>query len=601
MTITFLITENNRIVIEEIKVEGVVFFKEKEILKLVKTIPGKIFNEDIYQTDLKSIEMFYKNNGFMDYRFISSAVAYNDIRTKVFLALNICEGSRYKIGSITYDGNSAVDDKEIEKIIKLKKGQIFNQNKINETMNVICEFYHDRGYLDARVVPDFNKDVDGGIVNVNLSIREKAILYVGDIYIDGLISTNEKVIRRELLVNPGELLTDKKLLKSIGKIYNLGFVNNVEYQVLATDKPDIVDLTILITEGDPGMITGGFGYSLDNQFNVSAQIQHINIFGLGQKLSFCWEASKKRKNYEISWMEPWIFNRDMSLTLNAFYVKKDRDYIGTDDDDNNNNNNNDSNTCRENRVGFVAKAGPRINNYMGLFFGYSYEHVMISDLDSSIKAEIEKVFDLSRNKTSSVFAQFVYDSRDFAFNPLRGSMHIANLSLASSFLGGNVNFIKGTVKSTLFFSTFWKFVLSVNLQSGVIIPYNGQSCIPIYNRFYLGGSDTIRGYSFRTEIGPKNGGMVMGFMNIEYKFPIIFDKGREFVQGIIFYDIGGSWENYDDISLILGSERKNIRSGIGFEIKVMTPVFPLKFGWGYGLNHKKGEKPVQFYFSLEGN
>jgi outer membrane protein insertion porin family len=93
----------------------------------------------------------------------------------------------------------------------------------------------------------------------------------------------------------------------------------------------------------------------------------------------------------------------------------------------------------------------------------------------------------------------------------------------------------------------------------------------------------------------------MGFMNIEYKFPIWFDKEREFIQGIMFYDIGGSWENYDGINLILGSERENIRSSIGFEIKIMTPLFPLKFGCGYGLNHKEGEKSHQFYFSLGGN
>jgi outer membrane protein insertion porin family len=593
MTIAFLIAENNRIVIEEVKVEGMVFFKEKEILKLVKTIPGKIFEEDIHKTDLKSIEMFYKNNGFMDYRFISSTTAYNDDRTKMFLTLNICEGSRYKIGSITYDGNSVVDNKKIEKTIKLKKGQIFNQDKITETINLIHEFYCDRGYLGAKVVPNFNKDVDGGIVNINLSIKENSVLCVGDIYIDGLISTNDKVIRRELLVNPGEVLTDKKVLKSIEKIYNLGFVKNVEYQVLATDKPDIVDLTILITEGNFGMITGGIGYSLDNQFGTLAQIQHMNIFGLGQKLSLCWEASRKNMNYEIDWTEPWIFDKNASLTLSVFRIKKNRNYISSDVEDD---------AYEENRIGFAAKAGPRINNYMSLFFGCSYEYVKLSDIASSIKSEIDKSPDLSRDKISSIFAQFVYDLRDFTFNPSRGSIHIVNLNLASSLLGGNVDFVKGTVKATWFFPTFWKFILSVNLQSGVIIPYNGQprSRVPIHDRFYLGGPDTIRGYDFRTEIGPKDGGMAIGFMNIEYKFPIVFGKRREFIHGVIFYDIGGSWKNYDDINLILGNERENIRSGIGFEIKVMTPVVPLRFGWGYGLNRKKGETPDRFYFSLGG-
>ncbi|MDR0820013.1 MAG: outer membrane protein assembly factor BamA [Endomicrobium sp.] len=590
MTITFLITENNRIVIEEVKVKGMVFFKEKKILKLMKTNPGKVFKEGIYQTDLKSIEMFYKNNGFMDYKFISSTVVYNDARTKMFLALNISEGSRYKIGSITYDGNSAVDNKEIEKAIKLKKDQIFNQDKIIEAMDIIYKFYYDRGYRDAKVVLHFNKDIDGGLVDVNLSIEENSVLYVRNIYIDGLVLIRDKIIRRELLVKPGEVLTSENLRRSIEKIYNLGFVNNVEHQVFATDKPGVVDLKILITEQDfDGTISGGIGYSSDNQLVASSQIQYANIFGLGQNLSLFGEFCKKRQNYKIEWTEPYVFDKNISLALTAFNIKRNRNYGNKDD------------IYKEGRTGFVAKTGPRINDYMSLLFGYSYEHVKLLCINLPVKAKIEENFNLARDKTSSIFVRFKYDLSDYVFNPSRGSIHTADLDLANNLLGGDVNFVKGVVKSKWFFPTFWKFILSVNLQNGIIIPYNGQLSIPIYDGFYLGGSDTIRGYDLRTEIGPKGGGTIMGFMNIEYNFPIIFDKGRELIQGMIFYDVGGSWKNYDDINLILGSERKNIRSGIGFGIKIMTPVIPLKFEWGYGLNHKQGEKRTQFYFSFGGN
>ncbi|OEG69205.1 hypothetical protein ATZ36_10835 [Candidatus Endomicrobiellum trichonymphae] len=353
MTITFLITENNKIIVGEVKVEGMVFFKEKEILKLMKIKPEKVFNEDNYQIDLKSIETFYKDNGFIDYKFVSSKVVYNDARTKLFLILNISEGSRYKIGSITYDGNSAVYNKEIEKIIKFKKGQIFNQSKIIETISDIREFYYDRGYLGAKAVPHFNKDADGGMISVNLSIKEGSVLYVGNIYIDGLISTRNKVIRRELLVKPGEALTNGNLRRSIEKIYNLGFVDNVEHQVLTTDNPDVVDLTISVTEGDFGMVTGGIGYSLDNKLVATAQVQRMNIFGLGQKLSLSLfgELCKKRLNYEIEWVEPWIFDKNVSLGFNVFNLKKNRNYGSTEE-------------CEENRTGFVAKARHRINDYV---------------------------------------------------------------------------------------------------------------------------------------------------------------------------------------------------------------------------------------------
>jgi outer membrane protein insertion porin family len=600
MAITFLIIENSRIIIEEIKVKGTVFFKEKEILKLMKTKLGKIFNKDVYQTDLKSIETFYKDSGFIDYKLVSSSVVCNDAKTKIFLTLDIREGNRYKMHSITYDGNSAVYNKEIEKIIKAKKNQIFKQSKIIEIINDICEFYYDRGYLGAKVVPYFNKDVGDGVIGVNLLIKEGSALYVRNIYIDGLVFTRDKIIRRELLIKPGEVLTKGNLRRSIEKIYNLGFVDNIKYQILATDKSDIVDLMISVTEGNFDVVTGGLGYSADSRFITTAQIQRMNVFGLGQKLSLSLNRelyNRKKLNYEISWTEPWVFDKNVSLVFSAFNLKKNNYYGNADVD-----------RCKKNRVGFMSEADFRINDCMSLLFGYVYEHIDFS----SLKAEIGETSEIEKTKTSkkmnsqkptkasSVFARFAYDLRNSIFNPSRGSIYIADLTLTRNLLREEVKFVKGTVKTTWFFPTFWKFILSVNLQNSVIIPYN-QSIIPTCDKFFLGGSNTIRGYIPRAEIGPANGSTVMGVMNIEYKFPIFFKEGKELIQGIIFYDVGGSWESYNSISLVLGSKRENLHSSIGFGMKIMIPVFPLKVEFGYGLNHRRRDNWIQFYSSFGDN
>ena len=141
MTITFLITENNKIVIGDVKIEGVVYFKEKEVLKVMNTKSKKVFKEDIYQMDLKSIEKFYRDNGFIDYQFISLATKYNDTKTEMFIILNINEGNRYKIDSVTYDGNFIIDDKRMKKVIRVKKGEIFDQQKVEETVSGIRKSY----------------------------------------------------------------------------------------------------------------------------------------------------------------------------------------------------------------------------------------------------------------------------------------------------------------------------------------------------------------------------------------------------------------------------------------------------------------------------
>lgn len=586
MTISFLITENNKIVIGGVKIEGVISFKEKKILKQMKTKPKKVFKEEVFNVDLRTIETFYKNNGFMDYQFVTSSTTFNEERTHMYITINISEGVKYELGDITYEGNYAVNDRSMKKIIKLKKGDEFKQNNIHETLQGIYEAYSNKGYLQAVIEPSMDKSDKPGIVNINFSITENSVVYVGNIYVDGLVSTKEKVIRREILVKEGGVLAANKVRRSIEKIYNLGFIEGAEPQILPTGSPNIMDLMFNITEGKPGMITAGAGYSSVDYFVGSLQFQHMNLFGLAQRLNLLWEFGARRQNYEIDWTEPWIFGRNASLTLSAYNIERKRDYSYTSD------------AYKESRLGFSTRIGPRISDYVALLFGYSYEHVRIFDIDSRVRNEIVNATDLSKDRTSSVVGQIVYDSRDYVFDPSRGNRQLLNLQIAGGPFGGNVNFIKTQMKSSWFIPTFWRFVLSFNLNLGAVEPYGGHTTLPLYEKFYVGGADTVRGYKYRTEIGPDDGGKFMSVLNIEYKFPIVSEKGRTILQGAFFYDIGGTWAEADDINLSLGTGKNNLRSGVGFGIRFATPVFPLRLDWGYGLNHKEGESLQQFYFTI---
>lgn len=586
MTINFLITENNKIIIGGVKIQGVISFKEKKIRKQMKTKPKKVFKEEVFNVDLRAVETFYKNNGFMDYQFVTSSTTFNEERTQMYIVINISEGLKYELGNITYDGNYAVDDRHIQKIIKIKKGDEFKQNKIYETLQGIYEAYSDKGYLQAVIDPAMDKSDKPGVVNINLSITENSVVYVGNIYVDGLVSTKEKVIKREILVKEGGVLAANKVRRSIEKIYNLGFIEGAEPQILPTGSPNIMDLMFNITEGKPGMITAGAGYSSVDHFVGSLQFQHMNLFGLGQRLNLLWEFGARRQNYEIDWTEPWIFGKNASLTLSAYNIERKRDYSSTSD------------AYKESRLGMAAKVGPRISDYVSVLFGYTYEHVRIFDIDSSVREDIEEATDLSKDRTSSIIGQIVYDSRDYIFDPSRGGRQLLSLQLAGGPLGGNVNFIKAQAKSSWFIPTFWKFVLSFNLNISAIESYGGQDTVPLYEKFYVGGADTIRGYKYRTEIGPDDGGKFMSVLNIEYKFPIVAEKGRTILQGAFFYDIGGTWADAGDVEFSMGTGVNNFRSGVGFGIRFATPVFPLRLDWGYGLNHKEGDALQQFYFTI---
>ncbi|MCL1901929.1 MAG: outer membrane protein assembly factor BamA, partial [Firmicutes bacterium] len=382
MTITFLITEGNKITIGGIDIEGVISFSRSKILKLMKTRPKKVFKEDIFQADLRAIEIFYKNSGFMDFKLVSSSMTFNNERTQMFIVINISEGLKYRLGDITHTGNSAINDRQLRKLVKIKTGDTFDQSKVYETMQGIYEAYSDRGFLHAMIDPEFNRGEKEGIVDINFVITENSVVYVGNIYIDGLVSTREKVIRREILVKEGNVLAAGKVRRSMERIYNLGFIESAEPQILPTGSPDIMDLVFNVTEGKPGMITAGAGYSSVDFFVGSVQFQHMNLFGLAQRLNLLWEFGSRRQNYEISWTDPWIFERNASLTLSAYNIERKRDYSTVSD------------AYRENRVGASARVGPRISDYVGLMFGYTYEFIRLYDIDPSVKNDIEATTDL---------------------------------------------------------------------------------------------------------------------------------------------------------------------------------------------------------------
>ncbi|MDR0485471.1 MAG: outer membrane protein assembly factor BamA [Elusimicrobiota bacterium] len=598
MSINFLITENNKITIAKIEINGLKSFNNRTIIRQMKnTRIKKPFKPEGFRTDLKTIETFYVNNGFMDYSFIGSSITYNDERTLMTITLDIDEGPRYKIGGITASGYEALQEKTIKDAFKLRKGRIFKQDELIETMQGLYESYSDIGYLNANINPEFKKDAENGIVDINFAILENTRVYVGNIYIDGLYSTKDKVIRREISLKNGDPLSASKVRLSMQKIYNLGFIEGVEPKLIPVSQ-DTMDLEFNVTEGRPGMISAGAGYSSVDSFVASLQFQYLNLFGLGQRVNLLGEFGQIRQNYQIDWTEPWIFGQNAALTLSLYNVDRIRDYAGY------------SSVYDEKRIGSSVRIAPRLSDTFSVSLGYSFENVNIrlrDGADGRAVALFNAATDISKDNISSILASIAYDTRDYYFDPSKGQRESLSFQVASKYLGGDRDFIKTRFRSSWFFPTFWKFVLSFNLNLGEVEGYNGQD-VPINEYYYIGGVDTVRGYKYNTNIGNTGGARYMAVFNVEYKFPIYAEKNRTILQGAFFYDIGGSWKYLSDVDLTLAtrdpdsenpSNKDRLRHGVGFGIRFATPMFPLRLDWGYGLNRSRDDaRTSEFYFTI---
>lgn len=586
MTITFLVTEGNKILIGGVSVEGVTAYAPKKILKLMKTKKKKVYKEDTFLDDKREIEKFYKNSGYINMKLGEARVTYNAERTLMFIVLPVVEGARFSIGAITIEGNTVYPTAELLKSLTMKHGQLYNEEKLQESRQALLELYSDKGYLHSNAIPTFKEYPDKGLMDITFTIDEGSLVYLGKLYIDGLTSTKEFVISREVTLKEGDVFSASKVRRSVEKIYNLGFIDAVEPQIQPTDKPDVMDLVMGITEGKPGMLSAGAGYSSVDQLVGTLQVQHVNLFGRAQRLNLMWEFGARKQNYQIDWTEPWFLNKPMSFGLGLFDTQRVRDY-GTV-----------YSAYTEWRKGASVSVGPRLNDYLSLLFSYRYEDVEISNIDSTIASDFAANADVSNGITSSLSSQIVWDTRDNIFDASRGNKQSLSVQYAGGPLGGTVNFIKPIVRSSIFIPTFWKFVLSLNASVGMIENFSPSTDVPIYEKFYVGGAETVRGYQYRSEIGPIGGGKFMSVFNMEYKFPIVQEKKRSIMVGALFADVGGSWLSPNDFSWNVGTGATDMRAGVGFGIRFTTPVFPLRLDWGYGLNHKPGESLSQFYFTI---
>lgn len=595
MTVTFLITEGNKILIGQTAVSGVAAYKPKKILGMMKTKRKRVYKEETIQLDIAEIEKFYHNNGYRDMKVGQPVITYNPERTLMYITLPVTEGPRYRIGTVGISGNTVYQTRELRKVLTIKTGELYSEEKMQENRMAVTEMYSDKGYLHSEVVPAYTEDPSRGVMDVDFKVTENEIVYVGNVYVDGLVSTKEFVIRREVPLSEGDVFSAKKVRRGMEKIYNLGFIDAVEPQLLPTDKPDVMDLALAITEGKPGMLSAGAGYSSVDQLVGTLQVQHINLFGRAQRLNLMWEFGARKQNYQIDFTEPWFLGKPMSLGLSVFNTQRVYDYsiAGTSTTDSRV----VTNAYTESNRGGSLSIGPRLSEHLSLLFSYRFEEVELFDISPSVQPSLDAA-DVTNGRTSSVSSQVVWDTRDNIFDPSRGTRQSLSVQYAGGPLGGTNHFIKPVARSSVFIPTFWKFVLSLNASVGMVENFEPSDDVPIYERFYVGGADSVRGYQYRSEIGPSNGGKFMTVFNMEYKFPIVQEKRRSIMVGALFFDVGGSWNSPNDFSWDTGTGDNDMRAGMGFGIRFTTPVFPLRLDWGVGLNHKPGEAPSQFYFTI---
>jgi outer membrane protein insertion porin family len=616
LILTFFITEGERIIVKNISISGTKRFAAKKILKKMKTRRKKVFKNEALTTDIETIESFYKNNGHLDVTVSSPTINIDEEKNEATINVDLSEGPRYTVGDLSFSGSTIFTEKELRKAIVIKRKKQFNQERLDESLGNISSMYADRGYLRTEVKDEPVRNTESGTVDFKISIAESSVVYVDGVYVDGNTYTKEYVIKREVLLKSGDIFSASKMRRSVEKIYNLGFLEDVQVDVQQPRSSELADIIFTVKDGKPGILSAGAGFSSVDRFVGSLQLQHTNLFGRAQRADITYEFGARRQNFEIGWTDPWFLGHRMSGGVDLFNTVRRRDFAGQ------------SSVFRERRRGTSLRLGPRLSDDLGLLFSYTIQTTELFDVDGSIKRDLFPTFGVPKEEAnnrdsisqikSSFLTELAYDTRDNRFDATRGSRNSIALETSGGPFGGDIHFYKPQFSSAWYFPTFWKFVFSVSARGAWVNHFSPSVDVPSSERFFLGGADTVRGYDSnsiipRTYERSENGiteirqtpGRIYTILNAEYKFPIVQEKNRTIFQGAFFLDVGGTWLRTNDIDFTTGALDKRMKAGAGFGFRFKTPVFPIRLDFAIPLTPRSTDgtrqgdsKSLQPYFTI---
>jgi outer membrane protein insertion porin family len=577
----FTIEEGDKVRIKEISFAGNNAFSDKQLKGIMKTSEkgffswitssGELNKEDLTQ-DVARLTAFYQNRGYIQARIGEPQVRYEG--NWIFITLKVDEGPQFKVGKVDITGDLVREKPELISRLKIVKEEYYNRETLRNDVLTLTDVYSDEGYAYADIRPGIQEDLNNRVVDVIFEVKKGRQVYFEKIIISGNTKTRDKVIRRQLDVYEQELYSGQKLKRGVRNLYRLDYFEDVKVDTLKGSGEDQMVLKIDVKEKPTGSFSVGGGFSsIENLFFIGA-ITERNLFGRGQILNFKAEIGGRTTRFDISFTEPWLFDIPLSAGIDAYSWERDWD------------------TYVKDSIGGGVRFGYPVYNYTRAYLSYNFDRADIRDITNDAPRSIKELEGI--NITSSITGRLRYDSRDRIFLPTRGSDHNGTVEYAG--LGGDVGFVKLLGSTGWYFPLFWGTTGFVHGAGGWVRESSGK-VLPDYEKFYLGGINTVRGYdwrdiSLRDEDGAQIGGEKYVQFNLEYIFPIYKKAG---LMGVAFGDSGNVYDSDEQVDL------GDLFYSAGGGIRWYSPVGPIRLEWGYPINpDEEMRQKGRFEFSMGG-
>lgn len=579
VTVTYQIEEGDKVTIRQIRFEGNKALSSGKLKDVMKTgerhfysfITGSgYYKKEEMRRDVVRVRDRYFDSGYIKAQIGEPKIELAADKRGMVITIPVQEGERFSVSAIEITGNKTYSEKELRPLVKLMPKKVFSRELMRKDIDAISGKYTNTGYAIAAVIPDLIPDDAAKTVKVVYRIEEGDKYKVGRIEIAGNTKTKDKVIRREVRLNEGDTFNASALKRSYERLNNLNYFENVEINPKPRSEEKVVDLDVKVKEKDTGMLTLGGGYSSNDGIIGLVDVTQANLFGGGQYLKLKGELGGQMRNLELTYRDPWFLDED--LKFGASLYRSYRQYGNFDRKSN----------------GMELTIGREFWEYWGWSVSYGLEDARIYNVRTDAS---QRVKDQEGKWLTSAISPSVWrDSRDNYIFPLSGSRNALSLSFAG--LGGNTGYIKAIADSSWYFPLFDVTTIHVRGRIGSLTGILDKK-VPIYQKFYVGGLDTVRGLEYG-HAGPLDinreaiGGEKMAVLNLEYIFPI-FQEVK--LKGLVFTDMGRAWDKGETI----GSD---LRYTAGLGMRWFSPFGPIRVEYGFNLKKKEGESGGKFEFGF---